>query len=244
MHRYLLNSFRNIKIGSNNSISKSVKIHENVIIGNNNKIYDDVTIYPNTIIGDNNIILNNNVIGEYPIESKDNYRDYDFNKMKGTIIGNNNFFHIKNITFSGIETPTKINNNNKILAECHIGHDTIINNNVTIYARSMTGGYSEYLDYSNVGVYSFIHQRRIIGQYCMIGGSQLVAKNVFPYFIFIKGKVTRLNNIKLTDEIKKHETELKKLAEEYYNGNKNLVLDNLSDNVRMDIELFLRKEQR
>ena len=48
MHRYLLNSFYNIKIGGNNIISKSVKIHENVIIGNNNKIHDNVIIYPNT----------------------------------------------------------------------------------------------------------------------------------------------------------------------------------------------------
>jgi UDP-N-acetylglucosamine acyltransferase len=241
MYRHLLNSFKSIKIGENNVISKSAKIHENVIIGNNNKIYDDVIIYPNTIIGDNNIILNNNIIGEYPVQSSDNYRDYKFDNIYGTKIGNNNFFHVRNIIFGGTGRKTEINNNNNFLAECHIGHDSIVHNNVTFYPRVIMGGFSEYLDNSNIGGYSFIQQRKIVGQYCMVGGSQLVAKNVFPYFIFVKGKITRLNNIKLSDEIKKHENEIKKIAEEYYNGDTNLILDKLPDNIRLDIELFLDK---
>lgn len=244
MYRYLLNSFKNIKIGENNIISKSVKIHENVIIGNNNKIYDDVIIYPNTIIGDNNIIFNNNIIGEYPVQSSEKYRDYKFDKIHGTQIGNNNFFHVRNIIFGGIERKTEIKNNNKILAECHMGHDSIVHNNVTFYPRVIMGGFSEYLNNSNIGGYAFIQQRKIIGQYCMVGGSQLVAKNVFPYFIFIKGKITRLNHIKLSDDIIKHENEIKKIAEEYYNGNTNLILDKLPNNIRLDIELFLSKSNK
>jgi UDP-N-acetylglucosamine acyltransferase len=239
MYRYLLNSFRNIKIGQNNIISRSVKIHENVIIGNNNKIYDNVIIYPNTIIGNNNIIFNNNIIGEYPVQSNDKFRDYNFTNIHGTKIGNNNFFHVRNIIFGGIERQTEIKNNNIFLAECHIGHDSIVNNNVTFYPRVIMGGLSECLDNSNIGGYAFIQQRKIIGQYSMVGGSQLVAKNVFPYFIFVKGKVIRLNNIKLSDDIKKHENELKKIAEEYYNGNKNINLNNLPENIITDLKVFL-----
>jgi UDP-N-acetylglucosamine acyltransferase len=239
MHRYLLNSFYNIKIGKNNIISKSVKIHENVIIGNNNKIHDNVIIYPNTIIGDNNIILNNNIIGEYPIQSNGKFTDYDFTKTIGTKIENNNFLHVRNIIFAGIERLTFIGNNNSLLAECHMGHDSIIHNNVTFYPRIIMGGFSEYLDYSNIGGYGFIQQRKIIGQYSMIGGSQLVAKDVFPYFVFVNGKITRLNYIKLSDNIIKHENELKKLAEEFYKGNKNIDLSNLPDEIKNDLKLFL-----
>ena len=152
--------YKNIYIGKNNIISKSVKIHENVIIGNNNKIYDNVVIYPNTIIGDNNIILNNNIIGEYPVQANDDYRNYDFNKTFGTFIGNNNFFHVRNIIFSGIKRNTFIGNNNKLLSECHINHDCIINNNVTLYLRAMMAGFSECLDYSNIGGYGFIQQKK------------------------------------------------------------------------------------
>jgi UDP-N-acetylglucosamine acyltransferase len=240
MHRYLLNSFYNIKIGKNNIISKSVKIYENVIIGNNNKIHDNVVIYPNTIIGDNNIILNNNIIGEYPVQASDNYRDYDFKKVKGTKIENNNFLHVRNIIFAGIKRHTFIGNNNSLLAECHMGHDSIIHNNVTFYPRIIMGGFSEYLDYSNIGGYGFIQQRKIIGQYSMIGGSQLVTKDVFPYFVFVNGKITRLNHIKLSENVINHENELKKIAEEFYKGNnKNINLSNLSDEIKNDLKLFL-----
>jgi len=236
----VLHSLKNI-IGKNNYISRTAIIHENVKIGDNNKIYNNVVIYPNTVIGDNNNIFNNNIIGEYPVQTNTKYRDYDFTKTFGTNIGNNNFFHVRNIIFAGVERPTVINNNNNILAEVHIGHDTIIYNNVTLYPRVITGGFSECMDYSNVGGYGFIQQKKIVGKYCMVGGSQLVAKNVFPYFVYVNGKITRLNHIKLSDDILKNEIEIKKLAQEYYNGNRDLNLNKLPINIKSEIKLFLKK---
>jgi acyl-[acyl carrier protein]--UDP-N-acetylglucosamine O-acyltransferase len=241
MYRYLLNSFKNIKIGENNTISKSAKIHENVIIGNNNKIYDDVIIYPNTIIGDNNIILNNNIIGEYPIQSSDNYRDYKFDNIYGTKIGNNNFFHVRNIIFGGTERNTEIKDNNKILGECHIGHDSIVNNNITIYSRTLLCGYVELLDYSSSGVYSFVHQYKIVGQYSMIGGNSSITKNVFPYFINIDNKISKINKVKLPEKILQYENELRTIADEYYKGNKNFYLDDFPDYIKTDLKIFLYK---
>jgi UDP-N-acetylglucosamine acyltransferase len=236
----VLHSLKTI-IGKNNYISPTAIIHDNVKIGNNNKIYNEVVIYPNTVIGDNNIIFNNNIIGEYPVQSNTNYRDYDFTKTFGTTIGNNNFFHIRNIIFAGIERSTEIKNNNNILSQTHIGHDSKIHNNVTLYPAVALGGFSECMDYSNLGGYTFIQQKKIIGKYCMVGGSQLVVKNVFPYFVYINGKITRLNHIKLSDDILKNEIEIKKLAQEYYNGNRDLNLDKLPINIKSEIELFLKK---
>lgn len=233
--------YRNIHIGKNNIISKSVKIYDNVIIGNNNKIYDNVIIYPNTIIGDNNIILNNNIIGEYPVQACDDYRDYDFNKTFGTLIGNNNFFHVRNIIFSGIKRKTFIGNNNKLLSECHINHDCIINNNVTLYLRAMMAGFSECLDYSNIGGYGFIQQKIIVGQYSMVGGSQLVTKNVFPYFVFVNGRTTRLNYIKMTEIETKYESELKNINEKYYLKDKDINLNIFPEHIRKNITIFLER---
>jgi acyl-[acyl carrier protein]--UDP-N-acetylglucosamine O-acyltransferase len=220
MYRYFINPFKNIKIGKNNIISKSAIIHNDVIIGDNNKIYDNVIIYPKTEIGNNNIIFNNNIIGEYPVQSSDKYRDYCFDNIKGIVIGDNNFFHVRNILFSGINDKTLIRDNNQILAECCIHHDVIINNNITLYPRSMLAGYVKCLDNSNMGGYSFIQQRTVIGQYTMVGGSQIVTKNVFPYFVFINNKPTRLNHIKLSDDIIKYEKQIKAIAKYYYDINK------------------------
>jgi len=86
-------------IGKNNYIEKGVKIYENVVIGNNNKIYDGTFIYPNTVIGNNNVILNNNILGEYGVEARDD--NFEEKKFGGLIIGNDNYFHVDNIIFNG-----------------------------------------------------------------------------------------------------------------------------------------------
>ena len=204
-------NFKNIKIGKNNYISPNSIIYDNVIIGDNNKIHDNVIIYPNTEIGNNNNIFNGNVIGEFPVASDDDYKNYDLSKSKGVIIGNNNLFHVKNIIFGGCINKTLIGNNNKFLAENHIGHDSIIKNNVTSYARVLFAGFSVCLDYSNIGSYAFIHQRTTIGQYSMIGSGGPLTKNAFPYFVNINNKITRLNWSKLNPLIMENELILREI---------------------------------
>ena len=207
----MLKAFSHLKIGKNNIISPKAIIHDNVIIGDNNNIHDDVIIYPNTKIGNNNNIFPRNIIGEFPISSNDKYIKYDFKLTKGVIIGNNNLFHVNNIIFSGIDNETYIGNNNKILAECSIAHDVRLFNNVTFYHRICTGGYSMYLDYSNIGMESVIHQRMVIGQYSMIGANNTITKNVFPYYININNKLHRLNEKKISENIKKYDKELQEI---------------------------------
>jgi UDP-N-acetylglucosamine acyltransferase len=237
----IINSFKNLKIGKNNFISPNAIIHDNVVIGDNNNIYDNVIIYPNTIIGNNNVIYNGNTIGEIPIQSNGTFQNYDFSKSKGVEIGNNNFFHIKNIIFGGVSKPTKINNNNKILGENHIGHDCIIFNEVSIYPRTLLCGHVKMLNYSSTGVYSFIHQNKIIGQYSMIGGNSSITKDVFPYFININNNITRLNTIKIPYYIKNYEKILLKMANNYYN-NVDLKLDNLPIEIIKDLDIFLNEK--
>lgn len=228
----------NVKIGDNNKIGSGVVIHENVKIGDGNIIYDNVIIFTNTIIGNNNIIFNNNTIGEYPIQADGSFQDYNFSKTKSVIIGNNNFFHAKNIIFCGTEKNTVIGNNNKILCDCHINHDCWIGNNVTLYPRVTLAGFVTCLDNCSVGGATFIHQKKIIGQYAMIGANNFVGKNVFPYFVFVNNKTTRLNYVKLTDEIIKNENELIKLSSDYY-GKKIIMLDKIPEKIVNDIKIFL-----
>lgn len=206
------------KVGKNNIISITAVIHDNVVIGDNNYIGDNVIIYPNTTIGNNNRIFNCNVIGEFAINASDGWGDYDLSKCKGVIIGNDNIFHIKNIIFSGIENKTFIGNDNKILGECHIGHDTQIYNNVVIYPRVITGGYSEYLNNSNIGMCTVIHQRKIIGQYSMIGANNMVTKDVFPYYITINNKINRLNIAKISPDVLNYDTQLRGIQSNIQKG--------------------------
>lgn len=230
-----------IIIGENNRISNSAIIHNNVTIGDNNFIGDNVIIYPNTTIGNNNNIFNGNVIGEFPINSCDDFKEYDLYKCKGVFIGDNNLFHVKNIIFSGIENKTYINQNNKILGECHIGHDTQIYKNVVIYPRVITGGFTEFLDNSNVGMCAVIHQRKIIGQHSMIGANNMVTKNIFPYYININNKIHRLNKIKIPEYVINYDNCLKEIYQNFINKNYSLSNYTLPEDMIDVLNIFISK---
>jgi len=219
-----------LKRGVNNFIGKNVRIHENVIIGNNNKIFDGTTLYPNTVMGDNNVILNGNIIGEYPVNANEDPENFIKTYEKGVIIGNNNFIHVNNLIFGGTDSPTKIGNYNKLLAENHIGHDTTIENRVTIYPRCITGGYSKIMSDSNMGFYSTIQQRKKVGNYSMLGAGNNASKDIFPFYIQVNNKYLRLNNHKIPDSlsIDKYDEVLRIIAERYKSN---------SDNIFEDIDL-------
>lgn len=237
----LLKFPKNLIIGKNNYIGNGVKISDNVIIGNNNKIYDGTVIYPNTKIGNNNVILDNNIIGEHAIEAKEIFDD---KKFAGIEIGNNNFFHVNNLIFNGYFRKTLIGNNNKLMAECHIGHDTNIANNVILYPRVITGGISTLMNYSTMGMGSFIQQNSVLGKYSMIGMGSIASHNVFPYFIYFNQKYLRFNKIKIPEnlEIDKYENEIRNLIDDLKKNNCDIELVkkyNLPKNISDDINEFL-----
>jgi UDP-N-acetylglucosamine acyltransferase len=233
-------SLKNIKIGKGNFISPKAIIHDNVIIGNNNKIYDDVILYPNVVIGNDNILFPRNIIGDIPINSHKNYNEYNFSFSKGVVIGDNNFFHVNNIICGGSVNKTLIGNNNKFLAENHIAHDVVIFDNVTFYMRVLTGGHSVFLSNSNIGMYSTIHQKRVIGQYCMIGANNTITKNVFPYYININNKLHRLNVSKIPNWISEYDSILKEINSNFLEKNYNLNKYNLPDELHETIHEYVK----
>jgi UDP-N-acetylglucosamine acyltransferase len=208
---------KNLIIGKNNYIEPGVKIHENVIIGDNNKIYDGSVIYPNTKIGNDNIILNNNILGEHPVESHDIFKEKIFNGLE---IGNNNMFHVENIIFNGYHRKTKIGNNNKILTELNMGHDTHIQNNVTIYPRVTTGGLTTIMNNSSLGMGSLIQQKSVLGEFSMIGMGNIASHNIFPFYIYFNQKYLRLNKIKIPEDllIEKYDEKIRMLIKELKNN--------------------------
>lgn len=232
---------KNIVIGKTNKISKTAIIHNDVIIGDNNFIGDNVIIYPNTTIGNNNNIFTGNIIGEFAISSNDGWRDYDLYKCKGVTIEDNNVFHVNNIVYSGIENKTYVGNHNKILGECSINHDTQIHNNVVVYPRVITAGYTELLNNSNVGMSAVIHQRIIVGQYSMIGANNMVTKNVFPYYINISNKIHRLNKTKLLDYMLEYDTILREIQHNFENKKYDLIDYTLPPDIVNVLDLFISK---
>jgi acyl-[acyl carrier protein]--UDP-N-acetylglucosamine O-acyltransferase len=209
---------KSLIMGKNNYIESGVKILENVIIGDNNKIYDGTVIYPNTIIGNNNVILNNNIIGEHAVEAKEIFTEKKFNGLE---MGNHNFLHVNNLICGGYHKKTLIGNNNKFLAEAHIGHDTCIHNNVTLYPRVITGGLSTIMNNSSIGMYGSIQQNSVLGHFSMIGMGNISSHNVFPFYIYVNQKYLRFNKVKIPEElqINSYSNELINLIEDLKKNN-------------------------
>jgi acyl-[acyl carrier protein]--UDP-N-acetylglucosamine O-acyltransferase len=237
----LLKFPKSLIMGKNNYIESGVKILQNVIIGNNNKIYSGTVIYPNTTIGNNNVILDNNILGEHPVNSTEIFTEKKFNGLE---IGNNNFFHVNNLIFNGYYKKTIIGNDNKLLAETHIGHDTCIHNNATLYPRVITGGLSTIMDNSSIGMHASIQQNSVLGHFSMIGMGNIASHSIFPFYIYFNQKYLRFNKVKIPEylQIDLYDDKLRMLIEDLKknNCNKELVKTyNLPENINFYIYEFL-----
>lgn len=206
-------------IGKNNSIAENVKIGKNVVIGDNNTIKEGTVIYDNTKIGNSNIILEGNILGSLPVEANIDYKNICHGGLQ---IGNNNFFHIKNIISSGCYQKTIIGNNNKFLSEVYISHDNIVGDSATFYPRVFSSGLVQYDDFSGVGAGAHIHQKLRVGSYSMIGMNNTITKNVIPFIVCINGRYSRINLKKAPSIVSSYGTTLSEICDKYYNGTLNM----------------------
>jgi UDP-N-acetylglucosamine acyltransferase len=132
-------------------------------------------IHPTAIIGKNVVLGDNNYIGAYciigdPAEHK-KYWDKEIGKV---YIGDNNIITGLVTIDAGTEEVTFIGNDCFIMKHAHIGHDCIIQDNVTISCGAKIGGHSIIKAYSNIGLNAVLHQFTTIERGCMIGASAFI----------------------------------------------------------------------
>lgn len=153
-----------------NTIHPTAQISDNVKMGSGNFI-GAFCVISNCEIGDNNYIGSHSVLGSIA-----EHKSY-FNQSGKVIIGNNN--HITEFTTinQGTERPTELKDNIIMLRGSHVGHDSIIHDNVTISCNVMIGGHSVILEGANIGLGAVLHQFTIIGHYCMVGMGAVVIKS-------------------------------------------------------------------
>lgn len=132
-------------------------------------------IHPTVIIGDNVELGDNNYIGAYCIIGNPAEHKKYWNEPKGkVIIGNNNIITGLVTIDAGTQDVTYIKNNCFIMKHSHIGHDCIIQNNVTISCGAKIGGHSIIKENSNIGLNAVLHQFTTIEEGCMIGASAFI----------------------------------------------------------------------
>ena len=111
---------------------------------------------------------------------------------------------------AGTQRPTKIGNRVHILAGGHIGHDAILEDDVTVSVMVVIGGHAYVMKGANVGMNATILQRQVVGSYCMIGANAAIGKSakLWPGNLYagVPAKLIKANTIGLqragvTDEM-------------------------------------------
>jgi len=178
------------QLGADCEIGPYCVLGEHVVLGPGCRLHSHVVIDGHTRLGQGNEI--------YPFASL-GLKTQDL-KWKGGItrteIGDFNTIRecVTIHSATGDGEATVVGSHNNILANSHIGHNTVLGNRVII---SMAGvaGHVLVEDYALVGGMTGIHQFCRIGKMAIIGGCSRIAQDVAP-FMLVEGNpaATRMVN--------------------------------------------------
>ena len=176
-------------------IHKTVIIDGDVVIGEGTVIGPYTHIIGPVRIGANNWIGSHVVIGSPPEMSNCNHHEYE--PTMPIVIGNNNVIREFTAIQRGTERRTEIGDNCFIMEKCHIPHDAVIEDDVTMSPLVVLGGHCTVMAGATIGMSAVVHQFTVIGHCAMIAMNASVTKNIPPFSKYIPGKDLRLNDHKI-----------------------------------------------
>lgn len=174
------------KIGSNVIIDAFAYIDKNVEIGDGCHIHPHVSILNGARIGKNNEIFENAIISASP---------QDF-RWKGedsfVIIGDNNKIREQVIINRSIykDGKTELGNNSFVMAQSHIGHDSIIGNYCVIGNAVKIAGNVVIGDYSILSSNALVHEKCHLGKWTLIKGGCRVNGHVPPFAVMAHNPIS------------------------------------------------------
>ena len=87
------------------------------------------------------------------------------------------------------------------MAHAHVGHDSLISDNVTISSGAIIGGHTIIMRHANIGLGAVTHQKTVIGTCAMLGANSFVSKkkHIAPGNIYagVPAKFLKRNDIGL-----------------------------------------------
>jgi len=181
---------KDAEIGSDVAIGPYSIVGPNVAIGRGCSIGAHVVIDGHTTIGENCRFFPGAVIGT---QSQDL-------KYKGgpcrLIIGDNNTvreYATINIS-SSEENPTRIGNNNLLMAYTHVAHECEVQNEVVMANNATLAGHVKVEDKVILGGLTAVHQFVRIGTMAIVGGCSKVIQDIMPYSM-VDGHPTKWHGV-------------------------------------------------
>jgi UDP-N-acetylglucosamine acyltransferase len=166
-------------LGEDVEIGPFSVIEAGVVIGDRTRVQGHVTIISGTTLGTDNYVGTGSVLGGDPQDSK-----YD-GEPTFLKIGNGNIFreYVTIHRATGEGTSTVVGDKNMIMAYCHVGHNCVLGNGVSIANNTGVSGHVTIEDLANVGGMVGIHQFARIGRAAMVGGMTRVVRDAPPFMI-------------------------------------------------------------
>ena len=182
-------------IDSQSRVHPSAKLAEDVVLGPWSLIGPDVEIGPGciieshvvikgpTVIGANNHIYQFSSIGEATPDLK--YQD----EPTRLVIGDNNVIR-ENVTIHRgtvqDRSETTIGNNNLLMAYVHIGHDSILGDNIILVNNTALAGHCKIGDWAILSGFTLVHQFCTMGAHSFSGMGTAIGKDV-PAYVTVSG---------------------------------------------------------
>jgi UDP-N-acetylglucosamine acyltransferase len=174
--------YENVEIGEDVQIGPYCVVYPYSKIGDGCKLLNNVTIMSHSIIGKANIFYPYVVIGGDP-------QDLTF---KGgdtrVIIGNNNVFREGVTVNRGSHKEqglTIIGNNNYLMAQSHVAHDCVLEDDIIIANCVAMGGHTKIEQGAYISGEVGIHQFVTIGKRAFIGGCSRISHDAPPFMITV-----------------------------------------------------------
>lgn len=168
-----------------------------VRMGIRNRLHHHASVEGDTVVGDRNEFFPHAVIGGLP---------QDILHQRGhesrLTVGDDNTFRdgvtVNTGTFKEAGL-TRIGSRNLLLAGSHVGHDSIIEDDVILVNGVMLGGHVKIERGAVVGGATPLPPFLTVGQYAYVGGFSRVTRDVPPFCSFqgIPGRVVGLNRVGL-----------------------------------------------
>lgn len=174
------------KIGNDVTIDAFAYIDKNVEIGDGTHIHPHASILSGARIGKNNEIFENAIISATPQDfrwkGEDSFVEIgDNNKIREQVIIN------RSIDKDG---KTKIGSNSFIMAQTHIGHDSVIGNYCVLGNAVKIAGNVEIGNYSILSSNALVHEKCHIGEWVLIKGGCRVNGHVPPFAVMAHNPIS------------------------------------------------------
>lgn len=182
-------------------------IHASAIVDASAKLASDVRVGPWTYIGPGVEIgsgtqIDSHVVIKGPTKIGKDNRIYQFSsvgedtpdlKYKGEatrlVIGDRNIIREGVTLHRGTiqdRSETTIGDDNLLMAYVHVGHDSIIGNNVILVNNVALAGHVQIDDWAILGGFTLVHQFCSIGAHAFTGMGSAIGKDV-PAYVLVTG---------------------------------------------------------